>query len=207
MNPEEKNTGTVAAESEATTEKTDKPKKDPAKLYPARLSKFSSFYLCLVILASAGLLIAIYAAVAHELWWGALIAAVSVICYVRFTESEMRDKLGLTYKTGVATLSITSCRPKYGDVLYIPAKLLWYDVEEICDNAFKPKRNAELVEVYLPKSLKRIGKDVFCSCESLAAIRFEGTEAEWEAIDKETDLSCYEITFEAKYPEVKKSKK
>ena len=179
-------------------------KQDPFKLYPMRYSKFMSFYLGIVILSCAGFLIAVFAAIEKDLLWVACIAAVTLFCYIRFTSNEMREKLGLTYKTGVSTLEITSCRPKYGDILFIPSKLLWYDVESIADEAFKPKRNSELKEIYLPSSLKKIGKNILLSCENLEAIRFCGSEDEWNAIEKETDFDGITITFNESYPEIPK---
>ena len=82
-----------------------------------------------------------------------------------------------------------------------------FDVTRIEDKAFLSKHNAELRCVFLPKTLLSIGKDVFEGCQSLEAIFFEGTEEEWERIEKETDLSSLRITFEAKYPPVVKKKK
>ncbi len=196
---ENKNTESKAEEKEK--------KKDPAKLYPARLSKFKTFYTMLVILAAAGIGIAIATAILSDLLLGAVIAIVTVFCYVRFCTSEMRDKLGLTYKTDTASLTITSCRPRYGDVLYIPAKLLWYDVEAIGDEAFKAKKNTELREVYFPKSLKKIGKDIFVSCPNLEAVRFEGTKEEWDALKKDTDFENVALTFGAMYPSLPSKKK
>lgn len=42
-----------------------------------------------------------------------------------------------------------------------------------------------LAEVTLPRSLKRIAYAAFDGCESLKAICFGGTDAEWDAIEKE----------------------
>jgi hypothetical protein len=161
----------------------------------------------LVILAIAGIGIAIATAIISDLLLGAAIAFVTVFCYVRFCASEMRDKLGLSYKTDTASLTVTSCRPKYGDVLYVPAKLLWYDVEAIADEAFKAKKNSELREVYFPASLKKIGKNIFVNCPNLEAVRFEGTKEEWEALEKETDFENITITFCAVYPSLPSKKK
>ena len=187
-------------------EKKEAPKKDPVKLFPSRLSKFNNFYKGLVVLTAAGIGLAIYTAIEKELSWAALIAAITLLCYVRFCTSEMIDKLGLSYKTSVGSLTITSCRPKYGDILYIPAKLLWYDVEAIEDEAFKAKKNAELREVYFPRSLRSIGKDIFVSCKNLEAIRFEGSEDEWNAIAKETDFEGLALYFNQEYPTLSKKK-
>ena len=178
-------------------------KKDPRELYLSRLNKFRIFYLLLVILSAAGLGAAIVVAVMLDLFYGALLAIVSVLAYVRFTQSELDDKLGLYRKTEAGALFITRARARYGDELYIPSRLLWYDVEGISDGAFfSPKaKNASLKAVYIPKSIKYIGKDVFASCASLEEIFFEGTEDEWNKIVKESSFDGLKINFEADYPQ------
>ena len=207
MNSEEKN---IAPETGAPEEqKTEKKKPDPEKLFPKRLEKVSSFYLFLVVMCTAALGIAVYFAIERDLLIAAVIAVVSVFFYARFAGYTLDDQLGLSYKTASGSMQITRCRARYGDVFYIPAKLFWYDVEAIADNAFfSPKgKNSELHTVYIPKSIKHIGRDVFESCESLSTICFEGTEAEWEKVTKETDLSALETVFCATIPSIQKAKK
>ena len=196
MNSEKKDT-TVTNNEEAPA------KKSPRELYALRLGKFRVFYLLLVILSAAGLGAAIAVAVMIDLFYGALTAAISVLAYVSFTQSELNDKLGLYRKTEAGALFVTRARMRYGDELYIPSRLLWYDVEGITDSAFfsPTKKNAALRAVYLPKSLKRIGKDVFASCDSLEEIFFEGTEDEWNKIVKESSFDGLKINFEADYPQ------
>ena len=217
MNSEEKivastNEDTLTNEAKVNTDvtveqKPQAPKKDPQKLYPIRLSKFNSFYTGLVVLAAIGFALAILTASIKDLFWGAVIALVTLFCYLRFSASELKEKLGLSYKTATGSLTVTACRPRYGDILYIPSKLLWYDVERIGDEAFRAKKNAELREIYLPRTLKKIGKDILVGCENLEAVRFEGSQEEWEAIEKQTDFDSLELYFDAVYPCLKKNKK
>ena len=183
-----------------------KKKKDPEKLFPIRLSKFNSFYLLVVLAAAVSLAVGIFVAVTSDLFWGIAIFFAGIFIYVYFTSSELHEKLGLWYKTDAGTLYITKCRARYGDVFYVPSRLLWYDVEELCDEAFlsPANKNKELRAIYLPKTLKRIGKDVFASCEALTEIYFEGTEEEFQKIEKETSLEGLKVIFGASYPEKKK---
>lgn len=58
-------------------------------------------------------------------------------------------------------------------------------VTTIDDGAFSSCTSLE--SVTLPKSLKTIGEGVFSGCKNLLVITFEGTKAEWEAIDKHYD--------------------
>ncbi len=180
---------------------------DPEKIYLENITKFSSFYLGLVLLTVAGVLGGIYVAVMEELSWGAVIFGVSIFFYVRFLSSEMYDKLGISYKTDAGSLTVTSCRVRYGKRVYIPKRLIWYDVEAIDDYAFDTKKSAEICEVYLPSSLKKIGKDIFHSCENLEAVYFEGTEEEWCAIESGTDIGDVALFFNSVYPKKEKAEK
>ena len=176
-------------------------KKDAEKLYPVRLSKFKSFYLLLVIICAIGLGAAVYIAVAIDLLKGALIAAASIFIYLRFGRSMLDDSLGMYYKTNCGVLSVTRCRARYGDIFYIPARLMWYDVTELCDRAFFSAlgKNREMHTVYIPKSITHIGKDVFASCDSLVRICYEGSREDFEKIEIETDLFVYELNFDVSY--------
>ena len=177
-------------------------KKDPEKLFPIRLSKFNSFYLLVVLASVVALGVGIFVAVTNDLLWGTVIFFAAIAIYVYFTSSELHDKLGIWYKTDAGKLFVTKCRAKYGDVFYIPRRLLWYDVEVICDEAFlsPANKNASLHSVFLPKTVKKIGKNVFASCSSLCKICFEGTEEEWNAVENETSLDGIEVIFGASYP-------
>ena len=41
-------------------------------------------------------------------------------------------------------------------------------------------------EIILPKSIKKLEASAMCYCSNLTAIRYEGTVAEWNAIEKES---------------------
>ena len=115
--------------------------------------------------------------------------------------------LGIEYKTYEKGMKLTKCRARYGDVFWVPARLMFFDVVKIENKAFCNDHNAELRCVFLPKSLQAIGKDVFEGCDALEDIFFEGSCEEWEKIEKLTDLSSLRITFDAKYPAIKKKSK
>ena len=180
---------------------------DPFALYPIRYAKFCTFYLIIVIISFAGFMGAICAAIYAELLWGALIAAISFFVYLVFTSNELIERLGLSYKTSAGSLELTYCCKKYGDVFFIPSRLLWYDVERIGDNAFRSAKNEGLREIYIPASIKSIGKDAFAACTDLQAVRFEGSRDEWESIANESDLTGIEVSFGASFPPIPKKKK
>ena len=185
----------------------EKPVLPPHKEYAKRMQSFSEKYIMTLCAAgvaiAAGLALAMY----FQFLVGIAVAALGVIVYVKFVEIDLYSQLGFEYKTYTEGLKITLCRARYGDVLWIPSRLFYFDVTRLEDKAFANKYNEELRCVFLPKSLRSIGKDVFEDCPALEEIFFEGSEAEWERIEKESDLSSFRITFDAKYPPVNKKKK
>ena len=176
---------------------------DPFKLYPMRLEKFMSFYRTLVVAAFAGITAAVIVAIYESLLYGALIGIGSIFIYIFFASNEIFEKLGLAYKTTAGSLEIKYCRKKYGDVFFVPSKILWYDVEKIGDEAFNSVKNEGLTEIYIPKSIKSFGKDVFCGCADLIAIRFEGSEEEWQAIENVVEAvpDGVELTYNSEFPQ------
>ena len=182
------------------------PKKDSLALFSLRYEKFHVFYLLVVLAAIISLGVGIYIAVSEDLLWGSLILFAAVFIYVYFATSELCEKLGLWYKTDSGSLSVTKCRARYGNLFVVPSRLLWYDVEELCDKAFfsPANKNCDLVAIFLPKSLKRIGKDAFIGCSSLKTIYYEGSSEEWEKIINESSLTDVEVIFNAFLPKRKK---
>ncbi len=198
-----------AVESEVAKSEENTPpqkKKDPLKLFPQRYAKYNSFYLLVVLSSIIALGVGIFVAVSDDLLWGVLIFFAAIFIYVYFTSSELHEKLGIWYRTDAGSLAVTKCRARYGDVFYIPSRLLWYDVEELCDKAFlsPANKNRDLRAVFLPKTLKRIGKDVFATCESLCVIFFEGGEEEWTKIESKTSFEGMEVIFNSSLPQKKK---
>ncbi|MBQ8310975.1 MAG: leucine-rich repeat protein [Clostridia bacterium] len=67
------------------------------------------------------------------------------------------------------------------------------EADEIADNAFAG--NATLITVAISKDLKKIGSGAFADCTAMTTIVFDGTKAEWEAIDKGDDWSLNMISY------------
>ena len=91
--------------------------------------------------------------------------------------------------------------------MWVPQRLMWFDVIEIGDRAFCAKRNAELKKVFLPLTLRRIGKDIFDGCPLIETIYYEGSKEAFDKIESDTDILGYSVIFDAKYPPVAKKKK
>ncbi|MBQ7384242.1 MAG: hypothetical protein IJV72_05570 [Clostridia bacterium] len=207
----EERASTEASVTEKGENQTENAKSAPAlpphKEYARRMLKFQSYYMNLLGCVGAAAALGIVIAVAYNVIIGACLAILCAIIYSVFTYDEMLKGLGIGYKSVEGGIKVTAVRARYGEVIWIPSSLIWFDIVAIGDRAFESDKNSELKKVFLPKTLKSIGSDIFFGCESICEIYFEGTEQEWEQIEKETDLTPYKVIFEAKYPPIPKKKK
>ncbi len=199
----DQNTSADAAKNDAA----QKPALPPHKEYAKRVLSFKSKYIFILTLTFIILGAGFALAMLNQLLIGLALALLGIVFYARFTSNDMYDTLGIDYKTYESGLKVTLCRARYGDVVWVPSSLIRHDVTRIEDEAFNSAHNAELRCVFLPKTLVSIGKDIFKGCDALETVFFEGTEEQWQKIEKETDFSALNITFEAKYPPVKKRSK
>jgi hypothetical protein len=62
-------------------------------------------------------------------------------------------------------------------------------VTSISDWAFGSCEN--LTSVVIPDSVTSIGDAAFCYCDSLTSIHFDGTKAQWQAIDKDNSWDSF----------------
>ncbi len=201
---------TEAADNSAadvTSAEEKKPTPPPHKEYSKRMAQFGAFYIQLLCCIGGIIAVGVALAIVYSVVLGASIAVAGALLYAYLTSDEMYKKLGIRYTSGAGGITVTLGLARYGDVLWIPSRLIFFDVIRIGDRAFCSKKNEELSRVFLPKTLKSIGKDIFEGCPSMTDIFFEGTQDMWEEIEKSTDLSGYRIIFEAKYPPAAKKKK
>lgn len=185
---------------------TQRPAVPPHKEYARRMLNFSGFYIGFIAIVCAIMAIAIAVAVLYNVAFGVAIALFDVFFYMRLLSDNMFKTLGFKYVSIAGGVRLTSCRARYGEVMWVPENLMGFDVIELGDGAFCSQRNGELKKVFLPKTLKRIGKDVFEGCEALEDIYYQGSEDEFSRISSETELSAYRIIFDAKYPPIPKKK-
>lgn len=191
---------------QTTEQKPARPALPPHKEYARRMLNFSGFYVGFIAIVCAIMAIAIAVAVLYNVAFGVAVALFDVFFYLRLLSDNMFKTLGFRYATGAGGMRLTACRARYGEVMWVPESLMGFEIIEISDGAFKTDKNKELKKVFLPKTLKRIGKDVFEGCEALEDIYFQGSEAEFSGIASETELSAYRIIFDAKYPPIPKKK-
>ena len=190
-----------------TEQKPAQPAVPPHKEYARRMLSFSSFYVGFIATVVAIMAIAVAVAVLFNVALGVALALFGVLFYTRILSDNMSKTLGFRYVSIVGGIRITMCRARYGDVMWMPEALMGFEVIAIGDAAFKSPKNSELKKVFLPRTLKVIGKDIFEGCEALEDIYYQGSEEEFAKIESETDMSAYRIIFDAKYPPLPKKKK
>ncbi len=168
--------------------------------YSLRLLEFEKFYLTVVLFSAAAVFVGIAVAVLFDLLIGAACSVAAAAVYVYFVCDEARKQLGIRYKNTCGHIVITKLICVYGDCLVLPSKFIYADVRVIGDGALDSEENNDLATLYLPSSIRRIGKDIFGEHTPLITVCFEGTREEWESIEKETDFSVCSILFECEYP-------
>ena len=184
-----------------------RPANPPHKEYAKRMLSFSSFYIGFIVIVGVIMALAVAVAVLYNVMLGVAIAAFGVFFYTSFLSENLSKTLGFRYVSLAGGIRLTMCRARYGEVMWVPESLMWFDVIAIGDGAFTSPKNAELKKVFLPKTLTEIGKDVFSGCDALEDIYYQGSEEEFAKISSETDFSAYRIIFDAKYPPMPKKKK
>ncbi len=172
----------------------------PLQRYSCRLLEFERYYLTILLLCAAAVCSGIAVALLLNLFVGVASVILAALAYVYFVCDEAHGQLGIRYRNICGGIVITSLTPAYGDCLVLPKKFIYADVRELGDGALASQANGELSLLYLPSTLKKIGRDIFGDSERAVCICFEGTREAWESIECLTDLSHCELCFECKYP-------
>ena len=201
----ESNTAESSAEGEAPEQR--KPAKKPHREYGARMLAFEAFYTQILAGVAAIIVVGIAVAVMFNVIVGASVAVSAAFFYKYTVDDRLKKSLGLSYKTAVGGLRLTCCKAVYGGVMWIPSRLLWHDVISIEASALRPTEKYTLTRIFLPRTLREISPDAFALCDTLKEIYFEGSEAEWRAIDGTDKLEGYSLLFDVKYPPIPKKKK
>lgn len=170
--------------------------------YISSFRAFHGFYLRLVIAVGTACAAAIVIAVVFNVILGIALAFFSSIAYLYFTAAELKRRLGISYRNTNGNIIVTHIKAVYGNTIYIPEKLLWCNVSEISDRAFVPSDGINIENLYLSKSIKHIGKDIFGDVPANIAVHYEGSADDWQKICKETNFSELEIIFDAPQPKV-----
>ncbi len=174
--------------------------------YLRGLEHFQKFYLTLVVMASATVCIGIVIALFAKLFIGIALALISACLYMYFSADEARKSLGIRYNNTDGHIVITSLQVAYGSTLVVPDRFIYADVRAIADGALANKKNSELVALYLPRSIEKIGQNIFSEGQSIT-VYYEGTPEEWDKIHSKTDFSGQSILFECELPRLPKKQK
>lgn len=167
----------------------------PQQEFFERLEKFSDFYLLLICVCIAICIIAIFVAVFSYVSVGLSICVLCITVYVTFTKDELDKTLGLGYSNRHGSTYITYAHQQYGSSIIIPSRLIFTDVIGIDDGAFKDCIFEQEDFIYLPRSIKYIGKDIFGE-GSPSKILYEGSLEDWQEIELATPIDTSAVTFE-----------
>lgn len=152
-------------------------------------------YLVTVVVCTGAAAGAIVIAILFKVSYGVMLAVATVIVYISAVGQILYIKLGFSYLSLSGELRITEVYGRKRNSVYIPRRLLWLEVTEIRERAFCHSSSAKVQTVYLPKTLKKIGRNAFEGCESLERICFEGSESEWNAVEGAELVCGVEIVF------------
>ena len=175
--------------------------------YADGLKQFGLFYWELVIGAVIVLVIAVLLALYSSILIGLAVSAAVGCIYTYFTADELKKRLGLSYRSEEGSLIVTGLDAKGAEELYLPSRLMWWDVEILADHAMEKEGNTSLSALHLPRSLRRIEAEAFCGCENLTRLLYEGTEVEWAKVACEAELASVTLVFDVAYPALSKKEK
>ncbi len=177
--------------------------------YKSRLERFQKYYLLLVLLTALAVCVGIVIAVLVNLLIGVCLSVISACVYVYFSIDEAQKSLGIRFKNTNGYVVISRLYDTLGGTAVVPNRLIYADVREIGDGALDGEKNALLCELYIPKSVKKIGKDIFADGTHVT-IKYEGSADEWKNIESLTDFCAHTLCFDCEYPQLppkSKSKK
>lgn len=168
--------------------------------YLKRLAGTHKNYRQLVICCAVVTVTAIGIAVMYQILLGVSLAIFCAGVFIYFSSEDIYKQLGLSYTHECGTIHIKRAIAKYGDTLFIPSRLVWADVTRIDDNAFASDKNAELRSVYIPKSIRSVGKNVFGDHAVRIEIYYEGSEQDFRLIEGVETLVFGAISFGCAQP-------
>ena len=172
-----------------------------------RLSRFNDFYLMLVVICISLCTGATVIAIFLNLPVGILIAIAAAVLYAYLSTYRAYSLLGLRFKNVRGTIHVTEIDCVLEDTVFVPDRFVWAAVTHIEDGALASIKNAELLSIYIPRSIEHIGKDVFGENTSHITVFFEGDEDEWASIDKQTDFSSISVIYSVAFPRLEKKNK
>ena len=176
------------------------------------LKKTNSAYLGTVIISAAIVAAGVAVAAFLNVFAGLALGIVAILLYMFTTKQILNKNLGIFYRSTSGELAVVSLKARGKEEIFIPHRLLWLDVTEIDSGAFNDGSAGNMHTIHLPATLKVINESAFDGCGALTTICFEGSAAEWDAIEKSElpdgieikffDSAAYEVPKEKKASEI-----
>lgn len=174
-----------------------------ADIFSEKFKKFGKFYISLVIICIAICAIAVIVAVYLTVLGGLLLAMAAAVLYRWLLVEAMRTQLGVGYRRvsgGVACSLIKIATPLYRkdpwelcEERYLPSRLIFLDVVEICESEIGGIADDFVSEIHIPSSVKRIDGRAFSGMHSIKKIYYAGTLEQWSDVECLADLSGIEL--------------
>ena len=130
-----------------------------------------------------------------------------IIAYAALTKGLLYATLGIAYRSFHGCMTITELYGKEREVIYIPDKVIMLTVTEIGTKAFKHESSKNVREIYIPKSIMRIGSSAFAKLPSLTDLYYEGSEEEWKELSRLAPLEDVNLHFNEPMPRLEKRKR
>jgi len=171
----------------------------PSEAYAAALAGFDGYYRRLLIRIGSVMLLAVALALLTPVVIGVAVAALGAVAYAYYTKNALSSRLGLTYRSIVGGLAITSIKPCCEQTVYVPATLMYTRV--ITLKACALAKEGHTVELlYLPATLRTVEDGAWDGAISLRTVCFGGTAEQWEALGAPALPEGVSLSFEEDYP-------
>ena len=172
----------------------------PAARYALRMRRFTNDYRLLVICMGTVSALAIVVAVVANVLVGLCAAVAVATIYTYYKRASLQKHLGLRCETTDDGLCVTALSADGTDTLFVPARLMGLRITSLGDAAFANEKNASVTALYLPATLKAIGRDLLAGLDTLETVFFEGSQDEWDSLPKQTDFGAVAVVPSTPYP-------
>ena len=179
---------------------------DTEQEYLKALCELHKGYIWAIVITLAIMAASIATALLYRAYMGLLILALAVIVYLVIAKNLAYSKLGISYRTLHGCLTVTELYGKNRETVYIPEKMMIFTVTEIGTRAFTHESSKSIKNIYIPKSILRIGTSAFARLHSLTDIYYEGSEEQWKEISRLAPLEDVTVHFECPMPKPEKKK-
>lgn len=176
------------------------------EIYLKQLEAVKNGYLGTLIISASIFIGAICCAVFYNALIGLGLLMLGIIAYAALTKGLLYATLGIAYRSFHGCMTITELYGKEREVIYIPDKVIMLTVTEIGTKTFKHESSKNVREIYIPKSIMRIGSSAFAKLPSLTDLYYEGSEEEWKELSRLAPLEDVNLHFNEPMPRLERRK-